>query len=326
MKKRLFFIICAVMCLFLVLCSCSCESEDTTETTNSHVHGTGDRPDNQNPSEPPKLDIDCKHYWHNVTFDTNTDSTGSAIIKGVCYLCGESLSKEVVTRINHEEWAVALSSESLNNFTVINGVNYTNYSENGSMSWRVVNDIHTEEYFVNNPERSSIEYAKNFLGYAGMHQLFTYEESSRAYVYEIDSEHSVKIAFADNKLFSLTTVSPENETTTMYVNYGTASTQIPDYFFERYNKIIDTESLKNASVSQSDAEKINAFLKGMSFESKYEVAYTENGGLSVYFYIENGENDPIFGGEYTFVSVVASDDKITSLTVGANSIEFSYAQ
>ena len=273
--------------------------------------------------------IECEnHYWYGVTLDTKTESTNTAIMKGSCYLCGDTLSKEVITGIDHDDWKIALSPDSFKVVTVVSGVNYTNYSENGSMAWRIVNNIYSEQYFVNYPEKSGTEYGKNLEGYSLMHTEFTYNESTKSYFYENDKGEKFELCFADKKLFSITVHGAQDshgaKETTQYLNYGIDMTYVPDYFFNHYEKITSVDAINKASISYSNAEKISEFLSSLSFDVKHEIAYLENGGLSVYFYIENGVNDPIFGGNYSSVSIVAQDEKITALTIGNNSIEFTY--
>lgn len=325
MKKRIFILILAVACLIFALSACSNEEE------HNHDHSTNTTQSTQKPGGTVGggTVIECEnHYWYNVTLDTKTESTNTAIMKGNCYLCGDILSKEVITGIDHDDWKNALLPEAFNVFTLVNGVTYTTYGEDGAMSWRIVNNVYSEEYFVNYPEKSGLVYGKNLEGYSLMHTEFTYNESTKTYFYEIDENRRIEMGFADKKLFSLSTHTNENgewkKATTQYLNYGIDMTAVPDYFFAQYEKITSIEAISKSSVSQSDAQKISEFLSSLSFDLKHEISYLENGGLSVYFYIENGLNDPIFGGNYSSVSIVALDDKITSLTVGNNTIEFTY--
>ena len=325
MKKRIFILILAVACLIFALSACSNEEE------HNHNHSTNTTQSTQKPGGTVcgGTVIECEnHYWYNVTLDTKTESTNTAIMKGSCFLCGDSLSKEVITGIDHDDWKNALLPEAFNVFTLVNGVTYTNYGENGSMVWKIVNNIYTEEYFVNYPEKSGAGFGKNLEGYSLMHTEFVYNDSTKSYFYEIDEGKKIELCFADKKLFSITTHSTENENstkaTTQYLNYGVDLTEVPDYFFAQYEKITSAEAINRAAISYSNAEKISQFLTSLSFDLKHEISYLENGRLSVYFYIENGLNDPIFGGNYSSVSIVALDEKITSLTIGNNTIEFTY--
>jgi phosphoglucomutase len=88
------------------------------------------------------------------------------------------------------------------------------------------------------------------------------------------------------------------------------------------NKTMPQNPIAVKTIVTTDmAEKVSAFLKTLSFELPHEISFLENGGLSVYFYVANGENDPIFGEKYESVTVVAQDEKITGLTIGNNTID-----
>ena len=323
MKKiKILFLILAVACLIFALCACSCEAPDSdNSTSSSHEHSHA--PDNQNPEPPKSPEKECLHYWYNVTVDRSTSAKGSVILNGECWNCGDKLTKEVITFIDREEWASAMSQEGMKSFTLNNGITYTNYDENGSMSWRVSGEskIYTEEYFVNTGKNSVNYVTENFSGYLLMYNDFKYDDQTKSYVHKINDTSRVEIMFADGKLFSVITVSGSSKTEYKYLNHGVASAGVPQYFFNMYENVISEEAIKNTSLSADMAEKVSAFLKTLSFELPHEISFLENGGLSVYFYVANGENDPIFGEKYESVTVVAQDEKITGLTIGNNTID-----
>lgn len=327
MNKRLFILIFWGMCLFFILCSCSCE-KDTDSSFISSSQSSGIK-DNQNTPETPRVEEECDHLWYDVTVNTDTESTNTVILEGNCSLCTDFISKEVLTWVSYKEWGMAFSADGMKNFTVNNGINYTNYDENNASSQRVQNNIHTEEYFINSPYKNSSYYVnENFSGYSIMYGDFAYSNDKKAFVHKINDTSSIEIRFADKQLLSISTVSTDEghtkTSTTYYLNQGKISVDVPEYFFERFDNMIKVDTLMTSSIGFSDAEKISEFLSSLTFDGRYEVAYTENGGLGVHFYFENEKTDPVFNGSYKEISIVAKDDRITELIIGNNTVEFTY--
>ena len=322
-KFKIIFSILAMACLIFAICACSCEApESSSSTESSHDHDHTE--DNQKPAEPQPPEKECVHYWYNVTTDTGTASNGAIILNGECFNCGDKLSKEVVTRIEYEQWKSALSFEGVKSFTLNSGVTYTDYDETGSMSWKITGEskIYTEEYFVNMGKTAQAYVTESFSGYLLMYNSFKYDEATRSYIYQISDTSHVEIMFADGKIFSLSTVGAGSKTSYLYLNYDVVSSAVPQYFFDIYGKVVSLEGLASVGIAADMAEKINAFLSSLSFELPHEISFIENGGLSVYFYVENGASDPIFGESYGSVTVVAKDEKIVSLSIGNNTIDF----
>ena len=329
MKKKIFALIFALVCLALLICSCG-DDEHTHESTTQPSSITSGIPDNQNPPSPPAPQEPCDHLWSYVTVSTDTESVYYAKISGTCSICLRALSATIDTSIdNPEEWRNALSADNLKSFTVVNGVNYANYDENGCFVWRVVNDIQTEEYYVSSDTQNSAYYVNEyFLGYSLKFENFTYDREKRAFVNQINDTSYIEIMFADKKIFSISTVSTgeghEVKSTTLYLNHNKITVSVPDYFFDRYAEMTALDVISSKNISKDYAEKIYAVLTDISFEtSKYEVAYAENGALGVHFYLENQALDPIFGTYYSEVSVSFYNDTITSVTIGANTIDLS---
>lgn len=324
MKKiKALLLILAVTCLIFTICACSCEAPDADNSTSSSFEHTN-KPDNENPDQPKPPEKECVHYWYNVTVDRNTSAEGSVFLNGECWNCGDKLSKEVITLIDRDEWSAALSPDGMKSFTLNNGITYTNYDENGYMSWRMAGDakIYTEEYFVNTGKNSQTYVTESFSGYLLMYNDFKYDNETKSYVYKINDTSRVEIMFADGNVFSLATVSGSSKTEYKYLNYGVASAAVPQYFFDIYESVTSKDGIDKTSLSDDMKEKVLEFLKSIDFSGAHEISFLENGGLSVYFYISNGENDPIFGEKYESVTVVARDEKIESLTIGNNTISF----
>lgn len=324
MKKnfKIIFMILAVACMIFALCACSCQAPDSeTSTESSHEHDHSQN--NQKPEEPKQPEKECVHYWYNVTVDRNTSATGSVILNGECWNCGDKLSKEVITLVDHDEWKAALSPEGMKSFTLNNSVTYTDYDEKGTMSWSITGEskIYTEQYFVNTKANSASYATDNFSGYKMMYSSFKYNEQSKTYVYEINDTSTVEMMFADGKLFLLTLGSGSSKTEYMYLNYDIASASVPQYFFDIYSAAITKENISSSSLSTEMVNKVSEFLTSLSFELPHEIYFLENGGLSVYFYTNSTTPDPFFGEEYEAVTVFARDEKIVSLTIGNNTID-----
>ncbi|MBE6673917.1 MAG: hypothetical protein E7596_02285 [Ruminococcaceae bacterium] len=332
MNRRIFLLILVTLCLIFGLCSCSCS---TDEGEHNHNHNTqssvpsstsnSTRPDNQNPT-PPNTDIKCEHYWYNVEIDKNTSSTSSVYLKGRCYLCGDELLREAITTVSLSEWKNALSSENLKSFTVFNGHTYSNYDEKSSSSWKIENDIFTEDYFINSNKNSSSYLTDKYSGYSLMYSKFTYNMESRTYVYTIDESSSIELGFADGQLISHSSTSKNGENTkksdTLYLNHNKINVSIPDYFFDIFNKMIAEENLTSTSLSSNMRKDLAEFLKTLTFDGSIEISFLENGGLSVYFYYENSKTDPIFNEQYSSITIVGKDEKIKSITIGNYSLVF----
>lgn len=324
MNKRIIFLICAILCLFFVLCSCSCEDETVTPTSSSVQSSNtgGGGGDNQKP-------VACKHdYWFKPGVNKSTSSDHSAILFGECYNCGDSLTKEVVTVVTFDEWKAALSPEKLTSFTLCVGQEYTDYALNGSLSRRVKDGIYTEDYFLGAGSLNSKTYAEEaFTGYAmlSMYEQFTYDKEKKVYVLPLNESSSIEIGFADGYVLSLATVSKngheESRITSYYINHGKVEVNLPSYFYTIYNGATSLDEIKNSSLSQDMCEKIVSVLDEMSFDNRVEVSFLENGGLSVYFYLDEAKTDPLFGEEYSFVTVVIQDTKLKSVSFGNNTVE-----
>lgn len=330
MIKKILLILCgAVLALSLVACSCANENDEHEGHNHSSTttQPTGNK-DNNDSSEPPLVEKHQNHYWTGLEIAKNDSATSSSLLKGYCYECGDSLTKEVITIISYEEWKMALSKEGLSSFTTFaNGV-YTDYDVNGSKSWKINEGVQTEEYFINVDGKTSQSYADNFTGLALSYNSFVYNQETRSYVNNIDENTWVELGFADGKLLFHATNHKDGDvvqrTQTLFMNYDSAKVEVPTYFFEYFGEIIKKESLEKSSIGESGAEKVSSFLTALSFDGAYEISYLANGQMGVYFYFENETTDPIFNSQYTSVSVVAYDGKITSVTVGNNTLELTY--
>lgn len=328
MIKRYILAVCiALLALALFGCSCAKEEEHNHSTPTSQA-GTGDRPDNNNPPAPPLVDKECTHYWTNVKMEYKETETSSVTVKGECYECRKALSREVVTVVTYEEWIKALSSESFGSFTVCNGKTYTDYAPNGSKRWKIVNDIYTEEYFMGVEEKTSSEYAENFEGFSMSYGNFKYNQETRTYVQKINEQSSVELGFADGKLLFHATNNIKGDhvqrTESYYVNYDNVKVELPSYFFTQYEALTSREELEKTAIGEAGAAKVLEILSGVSFDSGCEVSFLENGRLGVYFYLDEARVDPLFGGTYTSVSIVANNGKLLTLTVGNNTLDFTY--
>lgn len=332
MNKRIFLLILATLCLIFGLCSCSCSTDDNEHNHNhstgsSTINSTGNstRPDNQNP-EPPNTDIKCEHYWYNVEIDKETSSTSSVYLKGSCYLCGDSLMREAITTVSLSEWKKALSSEELKSFTVFAGNSYTDYDESSALSWKIDNDIFTEDYYINSTKNSTSYLTEKYSGYSLMYSKFTYNMDSRTYVYNLDESSTIELGFADGQLIyhSSTSKNGDNvkKSDTLYLNHNKITVSVPDYFYDIFDKMIAEENLTSTSLSASMRTKVAEFLKSLNFDGSFEISFLENGGLSVYFSYENSKTDPIFNEQYSSITIYAQDEKIKSITIGNSSLVF----
>lgn len=339
MKKRLFLIFCGVMCLFFVLCSCGDDSEGSDLLTNSGnqtsssipiIPDGGNVDDDEQVVFPPETDCPANelgHYWKNVTIDKKTSSSGSVILRGTCFNCGDSLGKEVITLVDHDGWKRALSSDGLNSFTMIVNNEYTDFDENGSLAWRIINNNYTQDLFVNS-EKNSSNHAIKFSGFllAESYNKFTYDQTTKTYVYKDDNTR-IELGFADGTLLlhsvsSLVQESPV--TTSVYVNHGRIKIEAPKYLTDSFSKAASLDALSKSTLTDSQAEKLFEVLSSLSFDSSFEASYLENGQVSVYFILENEKIDPFFDLKYSTVSVSMTDDKITSVSFDGNKVELSY--
>ncbi len=327
MNKKIFALILAVMCFIFVFCACSCDNEDVPNGTSSSKNDI--ILDNQNPTPPPPADVNCEHYWYKTSIDKNTSSTSSVMLKGECYLCGEYLSKEVITTVSYSEWKDALSLTKLNSFTVFNSNTYVDYTENSSRRWKIENSIFTEEFFINSENSNSSLYVKeNFSGYALMFNDFVYNMETRTYIYEISETSYIELGFADGELLYHSTASKidhsEQKSATLYLNHGKIDIELPEYFEGIYEGATSKEIINSSTLSQSMANQAYEFIRSLKFEGSYEVSFLENSKLSVYFYLNGQEADPIFNEQYDSATVVIDNEKIVSLVIGKNTIEFDY--
>lgn len=340
MKKRLFFIFCGVMCLFLMLCSCGDDSGSSALssqiTTSSIVlpdvpGGGGVRDDEEQVVFPPETDCpatELGHYWKDVTIERDTSSSGSVIVRGICYNCGDRLGKEAVSLVDREQWKAALSEDGLKSFTVIMNNEYTDYDENGSLVWRIKNNVFTQDMFVNS-EKNSTSHALNYAGFllAESYNKFTYDQNSKTYVYN-DVNSKIELGFADGTLlyYSFESLTQDGaKSSAIYVNHGRIKIEAPFYLTSSFERMTSLEEISKATISNEYANSLYNALSTLSFDSKFEASYLENGKISVYFYLENESVDPIFGEKYSSVSVIFDSDRLSSVSFGNNKIELLYS-
>ena len=319
------FTLCLIFALFS--CSCSDENTDTPPTQNSTPQGgssTQNSTTNSTPSfpEPPLSDVVCSHYWKDVTVDTNTEATSTVIMKGTCYLCGDSLYEEHISTVTYEEWKKALSPDYINSFTVFVGNTYTDYGEKNSMSWKISNNIHTESYYINLGKNAASYLTEYYSGYitASMFNQFTYNREKRAYVYEINENSHIELCFANGYLISHSEVSTsegkEKKSTTLYLNHNNINVNLPQYFYDHFKKITAENNIDSSALPSSHKEAIKKIIKGLDLNGKIEVAYLENGGLSVYFYLDREVINEVLNENYSSVTLVAKDDILESIIIG----------
>ena len=127
MTKRIITLILALTCLIFTFCACSCESTDETTQTTKKTN----TPQEEKPNDNSAIIVKCDHFWTDADFSTETDSTGSANITLKCGLCKKGISKEYLTRIDYEDWKLALGAENKTSFTLVNGGEVTNFAQNG---------------------------------------------------------------------------------------------------------------------------------------------------------------------------------------------------
>lgn len=329
MNKRLLILFFLMTCLIFTLISCG--EKEKNKPVSSVSSSSNFTPDNQNPNPPPVIDNEgCNHIFSSASVDTKTDSNYAISLKRKCNVCYKEITNEAISWVEAEEWRNAFSFENMKSFTLIHGVNNTDYSESITKKYKTVNNIYTEEYFISDPCENSEYYVnENLSGYKIMYSDFTYSPEKRAFVYQLNDTSYIEIMFADKKLLSISTVSLKNEieekSTFYYLNQGLINVSVPSYFFERYESMISVDSLKNAKVSSSDAEKINSLLGSIDFNSiRYEISYLENSVLGICFYFDQTLTDPIFNSTYDKITISAQHDIIKELTIGNNSYVFDW--
>ena len=334
MKNKIIKSVClifSILLIFSALISCSCGDDSTVNSTPvSQIVSTESSVNSNNPgntgSNEDHLvdDKDHNHYWFNLSVDKTSSATSTATLKGKCYTCGDFLEKDVITTVTFDEWKNALSADGLKSFTHIQGDTYTDYDENGSLSWIVEDNIYTETFYLNSDTNTSTAYAENFLAYtfSATFNSFKYNQETRTYC-RTENGITTEIGFANGNLFSFAFSNEEDghSSVNYYVNHGTLKIEAPDYIFDYYNSLITVDALFAGVQSTSQAEKLHTLLSSMSFDNKCEIAHMKNGVLSVYFYVNSEEKDPIFDSSYDFISIVASNGKITSIHIGNNTIE-----
>ncbi|MBO5262257.1 MAG: hypothetical protein J6B45_04345 [Clostridia bacterium] len=351
MMKKAFLIILSVMCLYFVLCSCSCNQNNSTVGESSHNHSnetdgsanTNTGTSSSTPTPPSNKDegngditapetkcelSDKGHYWKDVSINKNTSAAGTIAVSGKCHLCGDSLYKVSTSLVEYNEWKNALSQERLSSFTAVIGDEYTDYSESGSISWRIKEGTYTSDYYVNFDTKNSIEYAKNFQGFALQYYDFKYDSISKTYVYWINENSFVELGFADGDLIYHATVTKkgdrEEKTATLYLNHQRITVEAPDFIIEKFENAVSLEALKASSLSASNAESIYNELKSFSFDLKFEASLLENDGLSVYFYLNSPKTDPIYGDTYSTASIIIKEGKATSISFGNTTFDLTY--
>ena len=331
MKKRLFLLFCGVMCLFFVLCSCGDDEVTTTTTTTGTVSS---QPDGGNVDDSNQTvfapETSCPanalgHYWKDVTVNTASNSSGSVIVKGVCYNCGEKLGKEAVSLVSFEEWKNALSSAGLSSFTTIKGTEYTDYDSKNALSWRIKNNVFTQDFYFGT-NKNSAEHALNFSGFllTESYNKFTYDQATKSYVYE-DGNVKIFLGFADGCLLSHTVEgSSGSKETTLYVNHGRIKIDVEDYVVNYFNDMTSVSALSKSILPQSYVQTLHSALTELSFESKTEVSYLENGKVCYYFFLDSQKTDPFGDSKYSTVAVIIEEDRVTSVSFGSTSYALSY--
>ncbi len=340
MKKRIFLLFCGVMCLLLLLCSCTDEAEESglsipsgnnTVSSLPTTPNGGNIPDSEPTVFPPETACPANelgHYWKDISISNSTSSTVSVIIKGSCYNCGQSLGKEAVSVVDFDEWKNALSSSGLSSFTLISGGEYTDFDENNTLSWRIKNNIYTQDFSFSIEQKNSAAHALNFAGFslAESFNKFKYDSNSRTYVYS-DENAKYELGFADGHLLlhSVESLADENNrVTSLYVNHGRIKIDVPDYVKSYFSNMTSCEALSKSKESKNFIEKLNDALSEMSFDMPAEISYLENGKVSFYFILDEEKTDPFFDLKYSTVSVLIENDAVVRVSFGSNDIELSY--
>lgn len=333
MKKKFLLIFSLILCLLLAFVSCNDEEGDDSH---SHSHSsstiTGSTPSDSSgsgviPAKTPCIMNEKGHYWYDVSIDTGSGISGSAVLSGRCYLCGDNLIKEVITLVDYEEWQNALT-QGLASFTVNVGSEYTDYDQSSSFSWRINDGVFTQDFFINSKDKTSTQKAKDFESFLlpSVYNSFTYNAKTKTYVY-VSQNATVELGFADGKLLSHSVTSTgENskKSTTLYLNHDRVSVSTPQYFFDSLSYATSRESINKSTLSTTMKEKLASVFSSLSFDGYYEISYLENGGLSVYFSYESPKNDSVFGEAYSSLTIVISEDKVVSVSFGTSTVEISY--
>ena len=352
MKKRIFLLICAVMCLFFVLCSCGCNDTGATQNSQNNQNddgqnqqgGTGGNqgdtsgsqiitpPANKNEGSTDIVVPETKcslsergHYWSEVEINKNTSASGSVGISGKCYYCGDSLYTVAVSMVDYNEWKNALSKEELSSFTVFTNGTYADYDKNGCIEWKIENGTFVSNYFINSTDKSSEKYAENFAGFSLQYNDFKYDTISRTYVYWINENSYIELGFADGHLLSHSTVSKKNDreekSTTLYLNHKQIEVSLPDFVEEKYENALSLDAFSSSSLSSSVATSVYNELKNLSFDYKLEASLLENDKLCIYFYLDAPGINPISNEAYSNASVIIIDGHLTEVTFGDTTIE-----
>lgn len=356
MKKQLFLLLCAMMCLFLVLCSCGDDEENpdsgssqgsyssnfsqgngmsgSSTGNDDEINDENNENENHENLEISSPETPCKlsslgHYWSDVSINKNTSASGTVAISGKCDLCGDSLYKVYTALVDYNEWKNAISESGLSSFTEVVGKEYTDYSKNGSLSWRFDdNGTYTADYFVNISENSSTAYSQKFQGFSLQYNDFKYDNVSKTYVYWINEKSYVELGFADGKLLSHSTCTVSNDdtrkTTTLYLNHGRVTVECPDFIVNKFNNSFSLSSLKQSNLGSSLAEGIYNELSRLSFNGSLEASLLKNDEVSIYFYLDKAGSCPISGENYFTASVVINDGTLSYVSFGSTSIEISY--
>lgn len=367
MKKRLIIFFCEIMCLFLVLCACGDDEEnqntnpssgsDVTQNTpsssssNSSADSSNASPNNgndtqsstngenggaedNNDSEISAPETPCElsslgHYWSNVTINKNTSATGTVAISGKCDLCKDDLYKVCTSLVDYNEWKDALSEAGLSSFTEVIGKEYTDYDENGSISWRVDEEgTYTADYFIKSDKKNSVAYSNRFKGFLLQYNDFKYNSISKTYVYWINEKSYIELGFANGKLISHSTCTQngdrEEKSTNLFLNHQRIKIESPDFIEAKLWNALSLEKLNESNVGSSLAESIYNELSKLNFNGSYEASMLKNDEVSIYFYLDKAGKNPVSGEDYYTASVVVIDGKITKVVFGSTSIEIEY--
>ena len=233
MLKRKILIL--VLCLAFIfssssLLSCSCDDDKTISSLPQSIFVPTSNKDNitigsvGNNEDNKADDKEHTHYWFDISVNKDTSSTNSVIVSGKCYECGDTLSKEVITLVDLDEWKLALSPSENKSFTENTGNTYTDYDESDSMSWRINNDTYTCEYFINSETKTSTSYMTNlFSGYSMMYGDFKYNNETKTYQYTVKDQMIIELGFANGRLFSYQSKSLTTGASTVnyYLNHNT---------------------------------------------------------------------------------------------------------
>jgi len=358
MKKRLFLLFCGVMCLFFALCSCGdgdsnpsggsssslkepassqsgTPSNNSSSSMGSEGNDEGGEDDNKENGDISSPETECKlnsagHLWSEVSINKNTSASGTVAISGKCSLCGDSLHKVCTALVDYNQWKSALSPEGLSSFTEVAANEYTDYGENGCMSWRVdENGTYTVDYFLNSEEKSSSYYANKFKGFSLQYEDFKYDGISKTYVLWISDKSYIELGFADGNLISHSACTQngdrEEKTTTLYLNHQRIKVEFPEFIKEKFDNALSPELLKSSNIGTTLAEGVYGELSKLNFDGQLEISMLENDRVSIYFYLASAGKCPVSGESYSTASVVIDDGKIIKVEFGSTSLELKYS-